>query len=125
MAKEEIELTITTMSGIKLERSVNEGGCRRFFVNDKEVNYWYFQYKQNIEYIRIIPIPSDNTINTDKNIKVVDWIHTVNISCRLYNVLKSKFHDDEVQFLDKKMFMSARNAGEKTWQEFVRLRGLE
>ncbi len=61
---------------------------------------------------------------------VLEWIETADITVRLYNCLRDycdKFDSDStlVKFkhVFKRQFLMIRNAGEKSWSEFVQLRG--
>ena len=46
------------------------------------------------------------------------------MSVRLHNVLcENARHLGYLEYIDKRSFLQCRNAGEKTWQEFVTIRG--
>ena len=69
----------------------------------------------------------DEKTKAAEEIHVEDWAEKHGVSCRLYNILKSRFpkskcnktaHD--ITFSD---FMGIRGAGQKSWHEFTLLRG--
>ncbi len=70
--------------------------------------------------------------NLSNKTKIESWINSLEykLSVRLSNVLlKSQWGEDEKPFkyiedVNKKEFMRLRNAGKKTWSEFLDLRGL-
>ena len=57
---------------------------------------------------------------------VLEWIETADITVRLYNCLRDYCDESSTVLLrhvSKRQFLSFRNAGEKSWNEFVELRG--
>lgn len=57
---------------------------------------------------------------------VLEWIETADITVRLYNCLRDYCDESTTVLLrqvSKRQFLSIRNAGEKSWSEFVELRG--
>jgi len=66
-------------------------------------------------------------IQDSELMKVRDWCSKVNVSGRLNNVLLWQWGRDcdtkLVSDITKQEFLAIRNAGKKTWQEFIELRG--
>jgi len=64
-------------------------------------------------------------IKASNELIIKDWINTVDISCRLRNILLGNYCDESIypSQITKQMFLSLRNTGIKTWREFEELRG--
>ena len=81
--------------------------------------------KQSDNFSRDSDIADDATEKTP----IRKWIHEKydeqkQMSVRLYNVLNENArHLGYLEYIDKQSFLQCRNAGEKTWQEFVTIRG--
>ncbi len=65
-------------------------------------------------------------MRSDSKTKVVEWVLIDHCSVRLYNVLKFNKDDARMRYIEditKANFIKCRNAGLRSWNEFVELRG--
>jgi hypothetical protein len=69
----------------------------------------------------------NDKVKSSNEMFVRDWVHHVDLSVRLINVLMGKWSkaDKLVSDITAEEFFSIRNAGVKAWQEFQLLRGNE
>ncbi len=81
--------------------------------------------KQGENFSRDSDIPDEAAGKT----YIKKWIHEKydeqkQMSVRLYNILNvNARHLGYLEYVDKRSFLRCRNAGGKTWQEFITLRG--
>lgn len=65
-------------------------------------------------------------IKVEDEITVEHWLKTIDIELmdqRLYNILHCNFSKEPVKHITERQFMRIRNAGPKSWQQFVKFRG--
>jgi hypothetical protein len=63
-------------------------------------------------------------VKASNELLIHDWLHKVDASIRLRNVIH-RFYDNNIfaSQITKEMFLSHRNVGISTWEEFEELRG--
>jgi len=63
-------------------------------------------------------------VKASNELLIHDWIKTVEASIRLRNVITSRYDNNIFPSqITKEMFLSHRNVGITTWEEFKELRG--
>jgi len=76
--------------------------------------------KQQLQYLL-----KKEKVEASNEMYVRDWIHKVQPSVRLHNILSFRYgtEDKLVSDITYEEFFSIRNSGQKTWCEFEELRG--